>query len=103
MSKIGGGGLACSIIGLVMIIMVWVIPLILIGMLFTDPVGYAMLIVTLMPVFQYGGLGLGALGLILGIVGAAKDEKKAPGIVAIVFGAIVITSWLVLMLGLIPI
>lgn len=42
----------------------------------------------LMAAFQFGGLALGIVGLILGIVGAAKDDRKAPGIVGIVFGSI---------------
>ncbi len=104
MAKIGGGGLACSLIGLVMLIMVFIVPLMLIGMVLSDPVGAAALMVTLINVFQYGGLALGALGLVLGIVGAAKDDKKAPGIVAIVFGAIdlvIALSYLFLLAGLI--
>jgi hypothetical protein len=85
MSKVGVGGLVCSIIGLVLLVLMAFTPVLFIAIAL---LGGAELIAALMFAFQFGGLILGILGLILGIVGAAKDEKKAPGIVGIVFGSI---------------
>ncbi len=97
MSKVGVGGLVCSIIGLVLLIVNMFLPFLLIALALA---GGSAFVAILMAAFEFAGLGLGILGLILGIVGAAKDDKRAPGIVGIVFGAIDIVISL-LFLGLI--
>ncbi len=90
MARIGIGGLVCSIIGLGLSIAA------LFFMLFMM-MGVNALLLILMTVIQYGGLGLGTIGLILGIVGTVKDEGRAPGIVGIVLGSIAIAVSLMMM------
>lgn len=83
MGRIGIGGLVCGLIGFILEILVFLIPLITV-------LTFNIFLLLLMPVFQWVGLILGILGLILGIVGTAKDEARAPGIVGLIFGAIAI-------------
>jgi accessory gene regulator protein AgrB len=98
MSKVGIGGLVCGILGLVMIIVAAFLPFMLFAL---GLPGVSEVVAILMNVLEFAGLGLGALGLILGIVGAVKDEKKAPGIVGIVFGSIA-TFIAIMILGMVP-
>jgi hypothetical protein len=98
MAKIGAGGLACSIIGFVLIILVFVLSVILLPLGILN-LGAAATLGIIITIFPFAGLILGIIGLILGIVGAAKDEKKGAGIVGIVFGAIDIAITLFLFLG----
>ncbi|MEX2758409.1 MAG: hypothetical protein Q6365_023740, partial [Candidatus Sigynarchaeota archaeon] len=64
MSKIGVGGLVCSIVGLVLLILMAFFPFLL---LWLALMGGDDFVAFLMAAFQFGGLALGIVGLILGI------------------------------------
>lgn len=87
MSRVGICGLACSISGLVLLIQVIFGPLISWALAMTGGgASFAVLSLALLSC----GLGLGALGLLLGIIGALIDEHRAPGIVGIVISSLAI-------------
>ena len=87
MAKIGVGGLVCSILGIVMIILLFILPVLFLTFIIISP-GFATVAAMLILLFLFGGLILGIIGLILGIVGTVKDTKKGTGIAGIVIGAI---------------
>ncbi|HME51514.1 MAG TPA: hypothetical protein VKM55_04810 [Candidatus Lokiarchaeia archaeon] len=80
MTIVGAIGLACSVIDLG-VVSVFGILIIVAADSFIWGTGQ---------IFLYFGIALGAIGLVLGIAGATRDQKKFHDVVAIVAGCIAI-------------
>jgi len=95
-----GPGIAAMILGIIASILYWILFPTLLFMGFGARGTSGILLIILGGLFALVAIVLAVVGLILGIVGAASDEKKAFSIVGLVLCAIIIFFTALLFLGI---